>query len=157
MDRRAAAEGWSFGVWYLEGGVSVREQAVRRIGMALKKIVRAKGGTREREVHIADIVVPDVRSSPLFLPDERWISAVARYYDDLTSLLTAIREDRQLPREFFVPDLWDTSLRLPNEEREMMRDMWGLGHDLARGVGYEDGDPADFIRNGVGGTVYVRP
>lgn len=124
--------------------------------MATKKIVRARGGTREREVDIADIIVPEVRSSPLFLPDKRWIGAVARYYDDVTGLLAAIREDCQLPKEFFVPDLWDTSFRLPKEEREMMLDIWELGHALARSVGYGHADPTDFIRNRVGGTVYTR-
>jgi hypothetical protein len=30
-----------------------------------------------------------------------------------------------------------------------------LGHDLARGAGYEIGGADDFIRNEVGGSVYV--
>jgi len=38
----------------------------------------------------------------------------------------------------------------------MMLDMWHLGHDLAIGVGYESGDMMDFIRNNVGGTVFIR-
>ena len=55
-----------------------------------------------------------------------------------------------------MPDLWDTSLHLPKQEREMMLEVWHLGHDLARGIGYEISDPVDFIRNEVGGTVYRR-
>jgi len=66
-----------------------------------------------------------------------------------------VREDRELPEEFFVPDLFNTGIRLPKEEREMMLDMWHLGHDLPIGAGYESGDPLDFIRNDVGGTVFV--
>ena len=123
--------------------------------MAIKSIIRAKGGTRERDVRVSDIVIYDIRSSPLFLPDRRWIPAVERYYEDLGLLLGAVRADLDLPTEFFVPDLWDTSIRLPAEEREMMYDMWLLGGDLAKGVGYRPGDPGDFIRNEVGGTVYV--
>jgi hypothetical protein len=124
--------------------------------MAIKSIMRAKGGSAEREVRVADIVVHDIRSSPLFLPDVRWIYAVEHYYEDLGLLLGAVRADLDLPAEFFVPDLWDTALRLPAQERELMLDMWHLGHDLARGVGYRPGDPGDFIRHDVGGAVYVH-
>jgi hypothetical protein len=124
--------------------------------MAITSIIRSKGGTGEREVQIADIVIRDIRTSPLFLPDERWINAVARYYEDLVLLLGAVRACLELPDEFFVPDLWDTSTKLPPQERKEMRDMWHLGHDLARGVGYEVRNPADFIRNEVGGTVFGR-
>ena len=123
--------------------------------MAIKSIIRAKGGTQEREVQISDIVIYDIRSSPLFLPDERWIPAVERYYEDRL-LLGAIRAELALLREFFVPDLWDTGIKLPAEEREMMLDMWHLGHDLAQAVGYRETDRGDFIRNGVGGRVYTR-
>jgi hypothetical protein len=124
--------------------------------MPITSITRANGGTRQREVAVSDIVVADVRCSPLFLPDERWISAVSRYYDDLSALLSRVREDAGLPAEFFVPDLWDTANKLPGEERELMLDMWLLGHDLARGVGYTRTDTQDDVRNGVGGSVYVR-
>jgi hypothetical protein len=124
--------------------------------MAIRSIIRAKGGTDEREVQVADIVIHDIRASPLFLPDERWIAAVARYYEDLGLLVGAVRADLDLPSEFFVPDLWDTAIKLPAQERAMMLDMWYLGHDLADAVGYTRAGPADFIRNGVGGTVYLR-
>jgi len=124
--------------------------------MPIKSIIRAKGGRDEREVQIADIVIHDIRSSPLFLPDERWIKAVERYHEDLGILLGCVRAGLELPKEFFVPDLWDTSTKLPAEEREMMVDMWHLGHDLATGVGYHSADATDFIRNGVGGTVFIR-
>ena len=124
--------------------------------MRIKSIIRAKGGTAEREVRIENIVIHDIRVSPLFLPDERWIGAVARYYDDLVALLEAVREDMELPEEFFVPDLFHTAILLRKEERDMMLDMWHLGHDLAAGAGYENRDPMDFIRNDVGGTVFVR-
>jgi hypothetical protein len=42
--------------------------------MAVKTIIRAKGGTAEREVRIADIVIHDVRAFPLFLtvPETRF-------------------------------------------------------------------------------------
>lgn len=124
--------------------------------MRIESIIRAKGGTGRREVRIESIVIHDIRTSPLFLPDERWIGAVARYHDDLVALLEAVREDTELPEEFFVPDLFHTAILLRKEEREMMLDMWHLGHDLAIGAGYESGDPMDFIRNDVGGTVFVR-
>jgi hypothetical protein len=104
--------------------------------MAIKSIVRAKGGTAEREVQVSDVVIYDIRTSPLFLPDERWIYAVERYYEDLGLLLGTVRADLDLPAEFFVPDLWDAAIKLPAQEREMMLDMWHLGHDLAKGVGY---------------------
>jgi hypothetical protein len=81
---------------------------------------------------------------------------VARYYEDLQLLLAVVRAGLELPEEFFVPDLWDTSIKLPPQEREEMCDMWHLGHDLARGVGYSAKSSDDFIRNGVGGTVFVR-
>jgi len=123
--------------------------------MTIKSIIRAKGGTAEREVRLSEIVIPDVRALPLFLPDERWIGAVARYYEDLGLLLGTARAGLPLPREFFVPDFWDTSIKLPSQDREIMLDVWHLGHDLARGLGYKPTDSDDFIRNGVGGTVYV--
>ena len=104
--------------------------------MAVKSIIRAKGAAGEREVGIADIVIYDVRACPLFLPDERWIGAVSHYYDDLVALLATVRADGKLPQEFFVPDLWHTSILLPMQEHEMMLDMWHLGHDLAKGIGY---------------------
>lgn len=124
--------------------------------MPIRSITRAKGGTAEREVNIDDIKLHDVRSSPLFLPDERWIKAVSVYHDDLRLLLAAVRQDLDLPDEFFVPDLWDTAIKLPGEEREAMLDMWYLGHDLARAVGYTRAHDNDDVRNGVGGAVYVR-
>ena len=124
--------------------------------MRIESIIRANGGTAEREVRIENIMIHDIRTSPLFLPDERWIGAVVRYYDDLVALLEAVREDMEIPEEFFVPDLLHTAIRLSKEEREMMLDMWHLGHDLAIGAGYESGDPMDVIRNDVGGTVFVR-
>jgi len=71
--------------------------------MRIESIIRAKGGTAEHEVRIENIVIHDIRTSPLFLPDERWIGAVARYYDDLVALLAAVRADKELPEEFFVP------------------------------------------------------
>ena len=123
---------------------------------AIRGIIRAKGGTAQREVLIADITVADVRCSPLFLPDERWIAAVSRYYDDLCALLDAVRADAELPIEFFVPDLWSTANKLPGEEKELMLDVWHLGHDLAEGVGYSPSDSPDDVRNCVGGTVFVR-
>jgi hypothetical protein len=45
---------------------------------------------------------------------------------------------------------------LPKQDREMMLDMWHLGHDLAEGIGYESCYPEDFIRNNVGGTVFRK-
>ena len=124
--------------------------------MAVKSIIRAKSGAARREVSTADIVIHDVRACPLFLPDERWIGAVSHYYDDLVALLAAVRADGKLPQEFLVPDLWHTSILLPMQEREMMLDMWHLGHDLAEGIGYESCYPADGIRNKVGGTVFRK-
>ena len=124
--------------------------------MALKSIIRATGGSAEREVQVADIVIRDIRALPLFLPDERWIGAVERYYEDLGLLLGAARADLELPSEFFVPDLWHTAIKLPPEESESMLDMWHLGSELALALGYETADLRDFIRNGVGGTVFVR-
>lgn len=121
----------------------------------IQSIIRAKGGTAEREVRIDDIVICDIRSSPLFLADQRWIGVVARYYGDLVALLTAVREDGELPEEFFVPDLWSTVTGLPTEESEMVQDVWTLGHDLAKGVGYKASGKAGFVRNEAAGTVYV--
>jgi hypothetical protein len=123
----------------------------------IKSIIRAKGGTAEREVQLSDVVIHDIRTFPLFLPDKRWIKVVARYHEDLGLLLGSVRANLELPSELFVPDLWDTSRKLPAQERAMMLDMWSLGHDLARGVGYTPADPADCLRNGVGGTVYLKP
>lgn len=124
--------------------------------MAITSIIRAPRGTNRREVQLADIVVPDVRSSPLFLPDKRWIAAVSRYFVDLNLLLASARAGLTLPAEFFVPDLYDTATKLRAEEKEMMLDMWHLGGDLAEGLGYS----ADYSRSqetvdGVGGTHFV--
>jgi hypothetical protein len=126
------------------------------IPMAIESIVRARHGTGRREVRISEIVVHDIRTFPLFLPDERWIAATARYYDDLVGFLDAVRADRELPAEFFVPDLWDTAVKLPHTERELMLDVWQLGHDLARELGYDSSHDQTPVRNEVGGTVYVR-
>ena len=70
--------------------------------MAIESIVRAKGGTAEREVQVSDIVIHDIRTSPLFLPDERWITTVKRYYEDLGLLLGSVRANLEVPSEFFV-------------------------------------------------------
>lgn len=124
--------------------------------MPVTSIIRAKNGTKRREVSISDITIADVRSYTLFLPDKRWILAVARYHEDLSMLLAAVKAGYDLPMEFFVPDLWDTASKLPPAEYEQMLDVWLLGGDLAEGLGYVRGGIRDFIRNGVGGTVYVR-
>ncbi len=125
--------------------------------MGVQSIIRAKGGTAERTVQLTDIVIQDIRVFPLFLPDKRWIKAVSEYYEELGLLLGAARADIALPMEFFVPDLWNTSIKLPSQECEIMLDMWNLGHDLARGLGYRRGsDGDDSIRHGLRGTVYVK-
>ena len=116
--------------------------------MAIESIIRSKGGKSEREVQLSDIAVHDIRTSPVFLPDERWIGAVERYYNDLCSLLATIRAGLSLPDEFFIPDLWDTSNKLTEGEREMMLDMWHLGYDLAKAAGYQLTDVKGFARNG---------
>src|ERR1022692_986308 len=103
----------------------------RRIVMLIESFIVGKGGTAERIVKINDIALKDVRSYTLFLPDERWINAVARYHEDLAMLLSVVRNDLGLPSEFFVPDLWSTATKLPANEREEMLDMWLLGADLA--------------------------
>jgi hypothetical protein len=125
--------------------------------MPIMSIVRAEGAAAQREVPLEDIKIPDIRVFPLFLPDERWINAVSRYYEDLTALLTAVRASFQLPAEFFVPDLWDISTKLLAHESEIVRDTWSLGHDLARAAAYKRAAAAlPFTRNGVGGTLYSR-
>lgn len=60
---------------------------------------------------------PGWESLPLSLPDERWIEAVARYYEDLVALLETVRKRGSLPAEFFVPDLWDTSNHFTERRR----------------------------------------
>jgi hypothetical protein len=72
-------------------------------------------------------------------------------------LIAAIRADLSLPEEFFVPDLWHTSNNLPAAECELMLDVWHLGSDLAKALGYKRSEPEDFIRNNVGGTVFIKP
>jgi hypothetical protein len=124
--------------------------------MAIKSIIRSPEGRARREVKVSDIVIHDIRASPLFLPDKRWIAATARYYEDLSLLLAAVRADLELPGEFFVPDLWDTAIKLPAQERDAMLDVWGLGYDLAQAVGYTRAEAGDIFRNDVAGAVFVR-
>ena len=125
--------------------------------MPIKNIVRAKGGVAQREIQLSDVKIHDIRVFPLFVPDERWINAVARYYEDLSILLASVRSDLQLPEEFFVPDLWDISTKLSAHESELLRDTWSLGHDLACSTGFQRlVTQMPFTRNGVGGTLYTR-
>jgi len=127
--------------------------------MSIKSIIRSKGGRREREVLVSEIVVPDVRSYPRSLPDERWITAVSRYYNDTRALLRAIKLEKELPKEFFVPHLWDTAIKLRDERTEIMLDFWRLGRELAFAVGYSEiphcGEET-YLRNGVFGTILRR-
>ena len=123
--------------------------------MTLRIVTRGNGGSEKQEVKIEDIAVFDIRSLSLFTPYKRWASAIMRYHTDLNCLLQAAKSQQALPNEFFVPDLWEPSLHLPKEEREMLIDMWHLGHDLAESVGYQMGFPFDYVRNKVGGVVYV--
>lgn len=123
----------------------------------LTNLVRASGGAGAHEVPLSEIEFHDIRMLPLFLPDDRWIRAVAHYYEDLTGLLETVRKGLQAPDEFFVPDLWDVSTKLPAHESERVRDAWSLGHDLASFAGYQRAAvPRPFTRNGVGGTLYSR-
>jgi hypothetical protein len=125
--------------------------------MPIKSIVRAKGGEAKRELPLAEIMIPDFRVFALFLADARWIAAVARYYKEVSMLLAAVRSNLDLPEEFFVPDLWDISTKLPAQESELLRDTWSLGDDLACSTGYRRSiGEITFMRNGLGGTLYVR-
>src|SRR5262249_8582701 len=125
--------------------------------MPIMTIVRAKGGEAPREIPLVDIKIPDIRAFPLFLSDDRWISAVARYYEELTNLLAAVRAGQELPEEVFVPDLWDASTKLPAQESELLRDAWSLGHELAGAAGYSRAAVAmPSTRNGVGGSLYLK-
>jgi hypothetical protein len=125
--------------------------------MPITSIVRAKSGDAQREVPLAEITIPDIRAFPLFLSDDRWIGAVARYHEDLANLLAILRADLGLPDEFFVPDLWGASTKLPTQESELLRDAWSLGHELAAAAGYSRATVTmPFTRNGVGGSLYSR-
>lgn len=125
--------------------------------MPITRIVRAQGGDDERELHLADIKIPDIRVFALFLRDERWVTAVATYFEELNMLLAAVRSNIDLPEEFFVPDLWDVSTKLPAQESEMVRDTWSLGHDLACATGYRrSAAEMPWARNGIGGTIYLK-
>lgn len=125
--------------------------------MPIKSIIRAKGGDEQRVLHLADVLIPDIRVFPLFLGDERWLTAVARYYEELSMLLAAVRSNIDLPEEFFVPDLWDVSTKLPAQESELLREVWSLGHDLACSTGYRRSvAEMPCTRNGIGGTMYLR-
>src|SRR5271157_1679054 len=75
--------------------------------MAITSIVRAEDGDSQREVQLSEIKILDFRVFPLFLPDERWIKAVAVYYEELSLFLASVRLDLHLSEEFFVPDLWE--------------------------------------------------
>ena len=123
-----------------------------------KSIIRARGGTAEREVQLSDIIIQDIQIIPLFLRPRRkkqWIAAVVSYYEKLKLLLRVAQEESsELPNEFFVPDLWHPSQELPKEEREILLDMWGLGHDLCRGLGYTHSSSLPN-ENEVGGTTYI--
>jgi hypothetical protein len=125
--------------------------------MAITSIVRAMGGDSLREVQLSEIKILDFRVFPLFLPDERWIKAVAVYYEELSLFLASVRLDLHLPEEFFVPDLWDIVTKLPAQESEMLRDVWSLGHDLASSAGWKRAvTEVPLTRNGVGGTIYIK-
>jgi|SRR5271157_1995339 len=125
--------------------------------MAITSIVRAEDGDSQREVQLSEIKILDFRVFPLFLPDERWIKAVAVYYEELSLFLASVRLDLHLSEEFFVPDLWEIATKLPAQESEMSRDAWSLGHDLANSAGCKRAvTELPFTRNGVGGTIYIR-
>ena len=125
--------------------------------MTTESITRFKRGTAECQVRLSDLVIHDIRSYTLFLPGKRWVVATARFHEDLGLLLAAARAGLDLPAEFFVPNLWGTATKLPPGEHEQMFDMLLLGHDLAAGLGYKRVyETCDSVRNGVGGTVYVR-
>jgi len=115
------------------------------------------GGDSLREVRLSEIKILDFRVFPLFLPDERWIKAVAVYYEELTLFLASVRLDLHLPEEFFVPDLWDIVTKLPAQESEILRDVWYLGHDLASSAGWKRAvTEVPLTRNAVGGTIYIK-
>ena len=125
--------------------------------MPVTSVVRARGGTAERTVQLSDIVIYDFRTAFLFAPGPDWMEIVEQYYEDLGMLLGAARAQLKLPEEFFVPDLWHHSIQLRPEEGEAAIDMWSLGHDLAKGLGYKRGIRMDRNSNQVIGAIYVLP
>lgn len=127
----------------------------------MKTVVLNQGGTRERVVPLSEIQIIDIRPLALFVPRPDWVSAILNYYPDLVNFLDVLLRGKSLPRQFFVPDLWHPSRVLPKQEREMLLEMWGLGHDLARNAGCRQ-NPAsplgskhgDFYRD-VQGSIYL--
>jgi hypothetical protein len=122
--------------------------------MKYESIIRSRGGTAEREIQIGDLVVPDVSSSTaIMLNAER--TDIYRLYDDVTTLLNAVRSGTNMPDKIFVPDLWHTAIKLPPREQEVVLDLWHLGHDLAKETEYELDSAQDKATNGFG-SLYVR-
>ncbi|MDB5345952.1 MAG: WD-repeat protein [Schlesneria sp.] len=122
--------------------------------MKYESIVRARGGTAEREIKIGDLVVPDVRSSTAIMYNADR-NEIYRLYDDVTTLLNAIRSGTKMPDKIFVPDLWHTAIKMPPYEQEVVLDLWALGHDLVGETEYELDYSPGRATNGFG-SLYVR-
>jgi hypothetical protein len=99
-----------------------------------KFIVLNAGGTAEKEVNIAEIGQLDFAHLALYLPTPSLQKVLDQYQEDLVALVEAIVNDTILPNKFLVPDLWQSSCNLPKQEKDKMREVWALGHNLANAI-----------------------
>lgn len=105
--------------------------------MRYKSIVRSKGGTKEREVKLKDLIVPDIPMSPAIYNCRRG-PEIYRLVSDVADLIMALQLEAKLPERMFVPDLWHAAMRLPDEEQELVLELWHFSLDLVRGTGYDE-------------------
>ena len=117
-------------------------------------IIRSQGGTKERIVHLSDIVVPDVPAMSTNDINEQWIASASKLRSDLIQILAALHDGTPMPMDLFVPNYWKAAIDLPSAQEAPMLELWHLAHDIGKAAFVVQYDNWRVDRDGVPGMLY---
>lgn len=122
--------------------------------MPLETIVRSRGGTAQRVVHIRDIVVPEVPEVQQVLFNQNWLLSAKALQTDLAILAGELCAGHAPSRDLFVPNYWKDLRALPRVQRELLEELWHLAHDLGKEILIYDHNRWRVVKDGVPGMIY---
>ena len=115
------------------------------------EITMYSGGTKQRQVRLADYRLPDARDVGRRHPAPEWGDAILFFHRTVCRVRFAVEAGEPLPPLVWVPDLWFACEELADDDRELVISAWHEGVTLLRHYGYR----SDQLRERtIGAAVY---
>lgn len=117
-------------------------------------MTRSRGGTKERVVFISEIsvpIVPTIRSEKFL---KLWEPSAHQLRTDVLTILDELRARRVPAADLFVPNFWKAAVKLPEEHREPLLELWHLAHDIGREFFRMEPERFRVDRQNVQGMIY---